>query len=107
MIPIFTDFRFIMGSQTSASLFVNLRLGASFLCSDTYIQIRDGYLTSKEYFTSSLHSVYDSHQHRNPKQAINVGVHYRLLMTSNYWSSWQYNAAINGLGLKPVVRMVA
>ncbi len=99
MIPIFTDFRFIMGSQTSASLFVNLRLGASFLCSDTYIQIRDGYLTSKEYFYfQPTFGVRFPINITNPKQAINVGVHYRL-MTSNYWSSWQYNAAINGLGL--------
>ena len=99
MIPVFTDFRFIMGSQTSTSVFFNLRLGASFLCSDTYIQIKDGYLTSKEYFYfQPAFGVRFPINITNPKQAIDIGIHYRL-MTSNYWSSWQYNAAINGLGL--------
>ncbi|MDE6007275.1 MAG: hypothetical protein K2G67_06960 [Muribaculaceae bacterium] len=99
MIPVFTDFRFILGQQASTSFFINFRLGAAFLCSDSYVKIKDGYLTNREYFyfqpSVGLRIPVSS---TKPRQALDVGVHYRL-MTSNYWSNWQYNATINGLGL--------
>lgn len=99
MIPVFTDFRFILGSQTDTSFFVNLRLGASFLCTDSYIQIRDGYLTNQSYFYfQPAVGVRIPVSETHPRQAVDVGLHYRL-MTSDYWSYWQYNAAINGVGL--------
>lgn len=99
MIPVFTDFRFIIGSQYSTSFFVNLRVGASFLCSDSYVQIRNGYLTNKNYFyLQPAIGMRIPVNNENPRQAIDVGLHYRLL-TSDYWSQWQYNAAINGFGV--------
>lgn len=99
MIPVFTDFRFILGQQTATSFFVNFRVGAAFLCSDSYIKIRDGYLTNRNYFYfQPAVGVRVPINSTNPRQAIDVGIHYRL-MTSNYWSNWQYNATINGLGV--------
>lgn len=99
MIPVFTDFRFLLGDMSSTSFFLNLRLGAAFLCSDSYIQIRDGYLTNTNYFycqpSIGIRIPVNS---TNPRQAVDVGIHYRL-MTSDYWSNWQYNATINGLGI--------
>lgn len=99
MIPVFTDFRFILGEQTFTAFFINLRLGAAFLCSDNYIQIRDGYLTNREYFYfQPALGVRIPVSKTMPRQAIDIGIHYRL-MTSDYWSNWQYNATINGLGI--------
>lgn len=99
MIPVFSDFRFILGAQTDVGFFINLRLGAAFLCSDSYVQIRDGYLTNRNYFyfqpAFGLRIPVNS---TNPRQAIDIGIHYRL-MTSDYWSTWQHDATINGLGL--------
>lgn len=99
MIPVFTDFRFIFGSQTQTSFFLNFRLGAAFLCSEDYVQIRDGYLTNRDYFYfQPAVGVRIPINRTKPRQAIDVGLHYRL-MTGNYWSNWQRTASINGLGL--------
>lgn len=99
MIPVFTDFRFILGQQTQTSFFLNFRLGAAFLCSDSYVKVRDGYLTNREYFYfQPAVGVRVPINSTNPRQALDVGIHYRL-MTSNYWNNWQYNATINGLGV--------
>lgn len=99
MIPVFTDFRFILGSQTDTSFFLNLRLGAAFLCTDSYVQIRDGYLTNHDYFYfQPAAGVRIPVSATHPRQAVDVGIHYRM-MTSDYWSTWQYAAVINGLGV--------
>lgn len=99
MIPVFTDFRFSIGKITDVSFFINMRLGAAFLCTDSYVQIRDGYLTNQNYFyMQPAFGVRIPISKTKPKQALDIGIHYRL-MTSNYWSNWQYNATINGLGL--------
>lgn len=99
MIPVFSDFRFILGDQSQTAFFINLRVGAAFLCSDSYIKIRDGYLTNQNYFyLQPALGVRIPVNRTKPRQAVDVGIHYRL-MTSNYWSNWQYNATINGIGL--------
>lgn len=99
MIPVFTDFRFILGQQTETAFFVNVRVGAAFLCSDSYVKIRDGYLTSRNYFyLQPAFGVRIPINRTKPRQALDVGLHYRL-MTSDYWSSWQHNASVNGLGV--------
>lgn len=99
MIPVFTDFRFILGQQTTPSFFLNLRVGAAFLCSDDYVKIANGYLTNQNYFYfQPAVGVRVPINKTKPRQAVDFGIHYRL-MTSNYWSNWQRNAAINGLGV--------
>lgn len=99
MIPVFTDFRFILPGMTDTSFFFNVRLGAAFLCSDSYVQIRNGYLTDNKYFyMQPAFGLRIPICKTKPKQAVDIGIHYRL-MTSDYWSVWQYSAAINGLGL--------
>lgn len=98
MMPLFTDFRFNIGSGNSASFFIDLKIGCTFLLSDKYIEIGDGYITNQQYFY--LHptiGVRIPTNSRNPKQAMNIGINYRL-MTSNYWNSWNRNVTLNGLG---------
>ena len=99
MIPVFTDFRFILGDTSKTAFFVNMRVGAAFLCSDSYIRIRDGYLTNQSYFYfQPAVGVRIPVNRTKPRQAIDIGLHYRL-MTSDYWSNWQHDATINGLGV--------
>lgn len=50
MIPIFTDFRFNIGSRQSASFFIDIKAGGSFLIGSDYLAIENGYLSSSEYF---------------------------------------------------------
>lgn len=100
MIPVFTDFRFNIGngSSNSASFYLDLKIGCSFLCSNDYVRINNGYLTNQQYFY--LHpsaGVRIPVSSKNPKQAFDIGVAYKLL-TSNYWSSWNRNVTLNSIG---------
>lgn len=99
MLPLFTDFRFNIGGSTGASFFIDLKVGCSFLLSNKYIEIGNGYLTNQQYFY--LHPAIGIRiptNSRNPKQAIDIGVNYKLL-TSNYWNSWNRSVTLNGLGV--------
>lgn len=99
MLPIFTDFRVNLGSREKISFFIDLKLGCSFLMGKDYIEIGDGYLTNEEYFylRPSLGLRIPTNS-KNPKQAFNLGVTYKLL-TSNYWSSWSRSITLNSLGV--------
>jgi len=99
MIPLFTDFRFNIGGNSGASFFIDLNVGCSFLLGNKYISIGDGYLTNQEYFylRPSIGMRIPTNS-RNPKQAVDIGINYRLL-TSNYWNSWSRNITLNSIGV--------
>ena len=101
MLPIFTDFRFNVGSSSSstkASFYIDLKIGCSFLLSNKYIAIGDGYLNNQEYFflRPSL-GVRIPVNANKPKQAIDLGISYKLL-TSNYWFRYNNNITLQALG---------
>ncbi len=92
------DFRFNIGGADSASFFIDLKIGCSFLLSRDYIEIGGGYLTNQQYFyLRPAVGIRIPTNANNPKQAVNLGVTYKLL-TSNYWSSWERNITLNSLG---------
>ena len=99
MIPLFTDFRFNIGGNSGASFFIDMKVGCSFLLGNKYISIGDGYLTNQEYFylRPSIGMRIPTNS-RNPKQAVDIGINYRLL-TSNYWNSWSRNITLNSIGV--------
>lgn len=102
IIPLYTDFRFFLGGSSSASCFIDLRLGCSFLVNSDYIRVGDGYLTSSEnfYLRPSV-GVRIPVNPAKPNQAINVALTYQL-MTSNYWSWYgraNNSATLNAIGL--------
>lgn len=98
MLPLFTDFRFNIGGATGASFFIDVKVGCSFLLSDRYISIGNGYLTNQEYFylRPSI-GIRIPTNSQNSKQAVDIGISYKLL-TSNYWNSWNRNVTLNGIG---------
>lgn len=98
MIPLFTDFRFTpWGSDTG--LYIDIKAGCSFLVGKDYLRINKGFLTNQEYFylRPSIGMKVPVNPEK-PKQAIDFGVSYQLL-TSNYWSGYYTDKAVNGLGL--------
>ena len=99
MRPLFTDFRFNIGGNSGASFFIDMKVGCSFLLGNKYISIGDGYLTNQEYFylRPSIGMRIPTNS-RNPKQAVDIGINYRLL-TSNYWNSWSRNITLNSIGV--------
>lgn len=99
MLPVFTDFRASFGAPDKVGFFIDLRLGCSFLLSDQYIEIGNGYLTNREYFylrPSLGFRIPTSTNH--PKQAVMLGISYKLL-TSNYWYSYSRSTTLNSLGV--------
>lgn len=99
LIPIFTDFRFDIGTGSKANIFIDAKIGAAFLAGRDYLQINNGYITNQEYFyLRPTVGVRIPINKEKPKQAIDIGISYQLL-TSNYWSSWSRNITLNSLGV--------
>ncbi len=76
-----------------------MRLGASFLVTNSDLRINEGYITNNEYFY--LRPSIGIHIPVNPEKntsAFNIGISYQLL-TANYWDSWQRNTTLNALGV--------
>ena len=99
VIPLFTDFRFNIGKPSDTGFFIDLRLGCSFLLSDRYLEIGDGYMTNTEcfYLRPSLGMRIPLNAD-NPRQAVNIGVSYQLT-TSEYWYYHSSSTTLNALGV--------
>lgn len=98
MLPLFTDFRFLVGNTSSVSFFLDLKVGCSFLLSNKYVAIGNGYLTNRQYFfLDPSIGVRIPVNKKNPKQGFDIGVRYKLL-TSNYWYLNNNNITLQSLG---------
>lgn len=98
MIPIFTDFRFNIGSKTSTSFYFDVKAGGSFLIGKNYLAIENGYINGSEYFMLKPSLGLRVPVSKSGKQAVNIGISYQLL-TCNYW--WYNNSnsgTLNSLG---------
>lgn len=87
MLPVFTDFRFNIGTGGGSSMFIDLRLGATWLLGNNYIAAGDGWLSNQtNFYMRPAIGVRIPLNSQNPRQAFNIGVSY-LLITSgnNYW----------------------
>lgn len=100
VIPLYSDFRFNIGSEENASVFVDLRVGAAFLVGKSYLLTPDGILDNSEglYFRPSI-GVRIPTNSKDKRQAVNIGATYQLI-TNNYWTYGGYydNTTLNSLG---------
>lgn len=98
MLPLFADFRFLIGDTKNIAFFLDLKVGCSFLLTDKVIAIGKGYLTNREYFflNPSIGLRLPCNK-KNNKQAVDVGVKYKLL-TSNYWYNYNNNITLQAIG---------
>lgn len=98
MMPLFADFRFLIGNSSNISFFLDLKVGCSFLLTNRNVAIGDGYLTNREYFflDPSIGLRIPCNK-KNPKQGVDVGVKYKLL-TSNYWYNYNNNITLQSIG---------
>lgn len=98
MLPLFADFRFLIGANSNISFFLDLKVGCSFLLTNRNIAIGEGLLTNREYFflNPSIGLRLPCNK-KNPKQAFDVGVKYKLL-ASNYWYNYNNNITLQALG---------
>lgn len=97
MVPIFTDFRFSLGSKTSPSFFIDIKAGGSFLIGKNYLAIENGYINGSEYFMLKPSLGIRVPVGQTGKQAVNLGVTYQLL-TCNYWYNYSNSSTLSSLG---------
>lgn len=100
MIPVFTDFRFNIGIGGGTSMFIDLRLGASWLVGDRYIAMDNGWLgnDTQFYFRPSL-GLRVPINTANPRQAVNFGIAYLMLTSNNnYWYYGGTNKVLSAVG---------
>ena len=100
MIPLFSDFRFNIGSQEATSFFIDFKVGASWLIGSDYLRMADGFMTNETqfYFRPSVGLRIPISKER-PDHAVNVGVSYQLLTSNNnyYWND--NSLTLNNLGI--------
>lgn len=98
MLPLFSDFRFLIGNQSNVSFFLDLKIGCSFLLGNKCVAISDGFLTNREYFfLDPAIGIKIPVSKKKPKMGVDVGVRYKLL-TSNYWYVSNNNITLQSLG---------
>lgn len=99
MIPLYADFRFLIGNQDKVGVNIDLRLGASFNFSDDF-PTNNGYIYEDEclYLRPSL-GIRIPVNKKNSKQAITFGFSYQLLMSEYYGHhGWDEAKCFNNMG---------
>ena len=99
MVPLFADFRFMIGRSDRVSVNIDLRLGAAFNFAETF-PTNNGFIYEDEclYFRPSL-SLRIPVNKGNSKQAINIGVTYQLIMTEYSGNrGWDDDKCFNNVG---------
>lgn len=89
MLPLFTDFRFTFGggAPSATGVYIDLRVGATWLLGSRYIVLRDGWLSNNaNFYLRPSVGVRVPINSQKPAQAVSFGLTY-LLITSgnNYW----------------------
>lgn len=87
MVPLYADFRFYVGNPSKVGVNLDIRFGTAFVFDE--FPTTNGYLLEDEnlYIRPTLSVRFPINKNK-PKQAINVGVSYQLLL--NEWESHYY-----------------
>ena len=101
MLPLFTDFRFSFGgAQNELSAYFDLRLGATFLLGNNYLEFGNGYLSNNgQFYLRPSLGMRIPVNSSNSKQAIDLGITYQLITSSNNYSWNGGSMTLNALGL--------
>ena len=97
MLPLYSDFRFNIGPRNDTSFFIDLRVGASFLLSDDYLEIGDGFLNSDQTFYLKPSIGMRIPLNDSGSQAVNIGLSYQL-MTQDYWYRSYSDVTLSSFG---------
>lgn len=104
MMPVFSDFRFTFGgggSGAGTGVYIDVKLGATFLFGDTYMQFPNGYLTDNTYFylKPSVGVRIPVGASPSSRQAVNLGVTYQLITGNNGYAWYGGNSvSMNSIG---------
>lgn len=101
MIPVFSDFRFNIGGMQSTSFFIDVKIGASWLIGDSYLQMNTGAMSNNtQFYLKPSMGVRIPVSKDSPKQAIDIGITYQLLTANNNYYYWRSDGVtLNNIGL--------
>ncbi|MDE6329760.1 MAG: hypothetical protein K2L83_03500 [Muribaculaceae bacterium] len=102
MIPVFSDFRFNIGSgMAKPSLFIDVKIGATWLIGSSYLQLANSRLTGQaQFLLRPSVGVRIPVNQKNAKQAVDIGLTYQLLTANNAWGYINSNTTtLNSLGV--------
>lgn len=101
MIPVFTDFRFNFGGGRGVGVFVDLKLGATWLLGDRYLTLQHGRLSgATQFYLKPSVGLRVPVSGLNPKQAFNIGLTYQLITSNNNFYRWNGDGVtLSALGL--------
>lgn len=84
MLPVFSDFRFNIGSAKSSSFFIDLKIGAAWFLGSKYLEMTDFTMGhGAQFFLRPTVGLRIPVNAANTKQAFNIGVSYQLLTSNN------------------------
>lgn len=99
LLPIFSDFRFNIGTGRGTSLYIDAKVGAAWFLGNDYLQLHDRIMGhGAQFFLQPSIGVRIPVNSAKPDQAINIGVTYRLLTSDNNYSVNGNSASLNSLG---------
>lgn len=101
MIPVFSDFRFIIGgtSTTSPGFFIDLKLGATWLIGNSDLRLKDAHLShGTQFYLKPAVGMRVPVDADNPSRALNFGIQYQLITSNNFYTYGSDSATLNGLG---------
>lgn len=99
MLPVFSDFRFNIGSGGGTSVYIDAKVGAAWFIGNYYLQLHDRTMGhGAQFFLQPSVGVRIPINSQKPGQAINVGVTYRLLTSNNNYSWYDGSVTLNGFG---------
>lgn len=103
MLPLFSDFRFNIGSQDKLSAFIDLKIGAAWFLGDDYLALGgDGYAlmgNGAQFYLKPQLGVRIPISSSKPKQAVNIGLTYQLITSNNNWNWYDNGVSLSSLGL--------
>lgn len=101
MIPVFSDFRFIIpsGGPDIPGLFIDIKIGASWLIGDNDLLLDGAHMSHGAQFylrpQIGLRIPFDS---KHPNRAFNIGATYQLITSNNFYTPDSDSATLNGIG---------
>lgn len=99
MIPVFSDFRFNIGTGGAASVFIGIRLGAAWLLGSSYLLMDDACMTSETQFYMRPAIGVRIPLAKGGNQAFNAGVTYQMLTSNNNYYRQSNSVTLNNIGL--------
>ena len=99
MLPVFSDFRFNIGAQKTASFFIDLKIGAAWFLGGKYLEMTDFTMGhGAQFFLRPTIGLRIPVSSANQKQAVNIGVTYQLLTSNNNYRRNGASGTLNAFG---------